>query len=74
MVIKYRLTLDQGFVTFSYGFDDIRVSVSLVLPRLPILNFFVHRLQKRTSRLCPGRENTWKRPKIHLERSPEELD
>ena len=57
-----------------YGADDIRVSVLSVSPRLPILNFSVHRLQKWTLRLRPRRENTWNGPKIYLERSPEERD
>ena len=53
---------------------DIRISVSPVLSQLPILNFSVDRLQKRIPWLCPHRRDTWNGPKIHLERSPEEMD
>ena len=72
--IKYGLTLDLGLVAFDYESDDFRVSVLPNLSRLPILNFSVHRLQKRTSRLRPRCENTWNEPKIRRDRSPEELD
>ena len=59
MIIKGGLTLDKRLDAFDYGSDEIRVSVLPVLSHLPILNFFVYRLQKRTSRLRPRRENTW---------------
>ena len=51
-----------------------RVLVYQTLRILPILNFSSERLQKRTSWLRPHRENTWEGPRVHLNRSPEELD
>ena len=51
-----------------------RVSDLPVSPHLPILNYSVCRLQKRTSPLRPHRRNTWNWHKIHLDWSPEELD
>ena len=42
------------------------------LCKLPYLNFLSRSLKKRTSRLCPYRENTWKWHKVYLHRSLDE--
>ena len=67
ILIKVGLRLDSDRTTF-------RVSVLPDLLHLSTPNFYIRRSQKRTSRLRPRRETTWKCPKIHLDRSPEELD
>ena len=61
-------------VAIGFRFDDCWVLVLPDLQRWPTPNFSDRHLQKRIPWLRSYRRDTWKWPKIRLDRSPEELD